>query len=191
MKSKILLLCKFIFTFFVIGIVNLNVFAQSNVLQDESISYPVPIPVKIEEIKTNSQKINIGESFDAPNNWVESLDIVLTKSVSKKISFLQVEFIFPNVDKNKSSLMIPVSIGSVPTKDQKTEVFGADGEAIVSLKSKSSVFQEQFSDDTYRRDKVIIRIGRIMYDDGTGWAHGRLTRQDADNPMRWNIVPTD
>ena len=89
MKSKNLLLSKFIFTFFVIGIVNLNVFAQSNVLQDESISYPVSIPVKIEEIKTNSQKINIGESFDAPNNWVESLDIVLTKSVSKKICFLR------------------------------------------------------------------------------------------------------
>ncbi len=35
---------------------------------------------------------------------------------------------------------------------------------------------------------MLIRLARVIFDDGTGWAHGRNTRRDALNPLRWNVL---
>lgn len=166
--------------------------ASGRLIRDTSITIPVAPPVRLKGIKMSGRRVEAGRRFDAPDNWLDGLSADVENLSEKNIERLQLEFIFPAATPDESALLVPVSYGKVyslsqPETASRTPV-GPGVSVNFALASKAAAIREELARRRLRGDVVNIRLARVEFDDGTGWALGRNTRRDAENPLRWNIL---
>jgi hypothetical protein len=166
--------------------------ASGKLVKNTSITTPVAPPIQIKETKVSGYNIKVGERFDAPDDWLDDLTVIVENTSGKNIEHMQLEFIFPGTVPGGPPLRIPLSYGKVLGLDQLAGFSGPPinpgGAITLTLAPKAGVIRGMLTGRNFRRDAVNIRLARVIFDDGTGWAHGRNTRRDANNPLRWNVL---
>ncbi len=148
--------------------------------------------MQIKAITALGRDIAAGKRFDAPDGWLDGLSVTVNNVSGKRIEHLQLEFMFLDATPGRPPALVPLSYGRVPGLDQEAShavpALDSGADASLKLASKSEVLGQLFDQGSFRRDTVLIRLARVIFDDGTGWAHGRNTRRDAHNPLRWNVL---
>lgn len=176
---------------FILTNLTFQVAAQSKIIKNLTMTVPFESPVAIKQLNSGSQNLDFGLEFNAEQEWFSNLSIELESNIDKEINYVQLELLFLSDDKDILPLVVPLSLGNpLDNNKQTSNVMSVKGSvAQINLNSKVSNLQEIVTSNGYSGDRLVIRIARVQYNDGTGWAHGRKTQRDPNNLLRWNILP--
>jgi hypothetical protein len=165
---------------------------QGKLVRDASITFPVAPPIKVKAITASGRNITAGERFAAPDNWLDGLRVTVENVSGKRVEHVELQFMFAGPVPGRPPALVPVGYGKIPGLDHASSNPGPPldrgGAATLALSTKSGLLGELFKQGGFRRQAVTMRLARVIFDDGTGWAHGRNTRRDAQNPLRWNVL---
>src|SRR5205085_11043113 len=131
------------------------------------------------------------------DDWLKGLTLKLKNKSGKSIVYLEVNIYIPETNASELPIRASISYGQIPPAQQEgapstaSEAILHGNHVVVSLSERDyqvykNLLKEKRGQDTF--DKVELRIGMIIFDDGTAWDKGRALRRDPNNPRRWVVV---
>jgi hypothetical protein len=155
-------------------------------------------PVEIIDVQVNGHSVKFGSVFPGDEEWLKNLQLKLKNRSGKSITYLEVEIEIPESVTRGLPLIIPITYGQMTSA---TSVPGISTGPKPILHNDSLVMG--FSGADYERtqnvltnkganpriDTVEIRIGMVIFDDGTAWREGQLLHRDPNDLNKWLVMP--
>jgi hypothetical protein len=176
---------------------NLNVLtraAQSEIKSLEKQEYYPNEPLNFLEIKAANKSIRLGEGFIAGDNWLENASFRVKNTSDKEIVYIEIDINFPETESSGNEMSYRLKFGHGPgaPDSNRALVFEPDAETILGLAGDQYTRLVKFVEERQQFStisKATIRIGFVIFTDGTGWAGGQFHRPDANNPNRYIPIP--
>lgn len=147
-------------------------------------------PLRIVEVKAANKSVKLGEKFEGDDDWIKNASIRVKNVSDKAIIYIEIDFNFPETKTSGNEMSYRLKLGHRPgahdpnpplqLKTGDETVLSLDGERYDQLVR----FLEQRHPMSGIR-KAIIRIGFVVFADGTGWSGGLFHRRDPNNPNRY------
>jgi hypothetical protein len=149
------------------------------------------------EVKVGEQAIQFDNTFVADEDWLRGSKFKLKNISGKSIVYLEIELWIPASVTNGRPLIVPIRYGQMPSASSGSSVATApdsvlDGNEVelsVSDKIYTNAKQVLANRGSNSISDVEVRIGMVIFDDGTAWREGHLLRRDPNNPDSWKAVP--
>lgn len=172
---------------------NLNVStrgAQSEIKSLEKQEYYPNEPLNFLEIKAANKRIRLGEGFIASDNWLENASFRVKNTSKKEIAYIEIDINFPETKSTGNEMSYRLKFGHRPAAPDSNRAlfFKPDAETILELTVDKYSRLVKFVEERQQIatiSKATIRIGFVIFTDGTGWAGGQFQQQDAKNPNRY------
>jgi hypothetical protein len=155
-------------------------------------------PMDLEDVQVRGtlnvkESVKVGTKFHGDEDWLKGLTVELKNKSGKSIVYAEVFVYVPTSETEDKPIRLSLRYGAFP-------VFETDTSSQLILPAGSITLA--LSDDEYDQAKgllreknasldfsrVEMRIGMVIFDDGTAWKNGRALRRDPNNPKKWNVV---
>ena len=167
---------------------------REKVIAKASFSFPNQ-PIEIVGAGNSRKFVKLNEKFTQDTDWLKDFKIKFKNKFNKNITFILFGIEFPETISSGNIMSFPLSYGFHPVfsaKDEKVDPVKADETFELTLTEKNYQQLKSFIEKRHLLDdlsKVEIRLGFILFEDGTGWSTGKLVRPDPNNPQ--TFVPID
>ncbi|PYS23424.1 MAG: hypothetical protein DMF72_09370 [Acidobacteria bacterium] len=159
-------------------------------------------PVDMEDIQVRDDQglksVKPGSKFHGNEDWLKGLTLRLKNTSDKSIVYAEIRVYVPTSETEDKPVAFSLRYGVMPRPG--SDNFGLNPSQPIAHGRSVTV---TLSDDDYELGKNIvrekrgnvnfnhleIRVGMIVFDDGTAWKNGYSLRRDPNDPERW--VPVD
>jgi hypothetical protein len=155
-------------------------------------------PLKILEVRVAEQAINLDDSFAGDDDWLKGIRFKVKNLSTSPIVYLEIKLYIPESVTGDYPFLIPITFGQMPSASD-------DLNALTTVANKllrDNDVEVAFSEEHYKSIKQVLaragvtkaisdvelRIGMVVFDDGTAWNEGHPMRRDPNNPDRWEVV---
>ena len=162
------------------------------VIKDDTLAAPVAPPIRLKAVRAGGHRVNVGESFDAADNWLEDLNLTVENVSGKNIEYLEVVLILrstsPGAPHHRIALGYGNAMGPASPAASAEPPLNPGRSVALSMAPHAGLLRVRMAGGGYHRDVVTVKLARVQFEDGTGWSHGRNTRRDPGNPLRWEVL---
>lgn len=153
--------------------------------------------VRMGESSSGKRDLKIGSPLLAGDDWVRGLTFRVKSNATKPITYLELELDVLKSEHSRDTVGIDLVYGRMPplpgaNNDAPAAKTINPGEEVeLSLSdSQYDTFMELLRRNrgSTAFDKLQVRTGRIVFDDGTMWYNGQTLTRDPADPQRWNVV---
>lgn len=155
-------------------------------------------PIQITKVKAKGKMLELGKKILAEDDWLRGLTISLRNVAGKTIVFVDLELHFLRPDKNSLEPITayPISIGnSLDGGGASSQPSLAPSVRILPGESwDMSLADQDYTSllDFLKRTRhpgsvkeVEVIVHKVIFDDNTCWAAGRMFRRSPENPDEW------
>lgn len=149
-------------------------------------------PIKIENITTNGNVVELGKRFPGDKDWLKGLTIRVKNVSEKAIAHIQIDLAFPrNVPEDVPKYYMPLLYGLDPLdyRDSETPAILLPGEmAELRLPDVNlPVIHRDLADLGYPENVTHVRlsIADVIFLDRLMWTGDDIVFPDPANPKRW------
>ncbi|HYY56970.1 MAG TPA: hypothetical protein VE842_06520 [Pyrinomonadaceae bacterium] len=161
---------------------------------------PVEIlDVQVKNLQGIKQSIKFGSKFVGNEDWLRGLTLKLKNNSGKSIVYMEV-YVYIPVPGSPTldyAVRMHINYGRMPlspedlTNDSAPKRVLNDKEFILTLSDQDyqaykGLVKEKHGSDSF--DNAKVRIGMIVFDDGTAWDNGHLLNRDPDDPRNWKVA---
>jgi len=154
-------------------------------------------PVEIVDPSVKGVPIALGKEFNGGPDWIKSLRLKVKNKYSKTITFIGLDFDFPETSTTGIMMMHQLFIG------QRSDAKFTQNNPPLSLPPNRDVeialepeFQsikrllEARNGPIENINHIVIRIRDVMFDDGTLYANGNFWQPNPDqnSPHKWVLI---
>lgn len=161
-------------------------------------------PVEIVDTQVNTaqggkQPVKFGSKFSGNEDWLKGITFKIKNKSGKAIVYMEVYIYIPAPDTTPKAhdILMPVSHGRMPllpgdfADTPAPSPVANDKEITLILTDRTyeaykGLTIEKHGSATF--DKVRVRIGMIVFDDGTAWKNGHILRQNPHDPRSWKVI---
>lgn len=157
------------------------------------------VPIEIIEPKVKGRAIALGEDFDGDSDWLSHLTFRIRNKSNKPVTFVQLDLDFPETIATGPIMMHRLLIGRrtdlSSTQSNATLHMEPNNEIEISLEPEFKSIKRLIEARQGPMDKinnVMIRIGDVMFEDGTIYSGGGIFKPNPDptSSQKW-ILLTD
>lgn len=152
-------------------------------------SYPNE-PLEIVDIKAANKTVSLGEQFSGDDDWLKNASFKVKNVSGKDIIYIEIDLNFPETKASGSEMSYRLKLGHRPAAHDVNPplLLRTNEEAVLGLEGSRyeqlvKFLQERYPISAIR--KASIRIGFVIFLDGTGWSGGLFHRRDPNNPNRY------
>lgn len=147
-------------------------------------------PLQIVDIKAANKTVRLGEQFDGGEEWLKSAALTVRNVSGKDIIFIEIDINFPETKSSGNEMSFPLRLGQRPgaLNNSAPLLLQTNHEVTLSVTGMSYAELVRFIEHRHpisAINKAIIRVGFVIFADGTGWSGGTFYRQDPNNPNRY------
>lgn len=152
-------------------------------------------PIKLDSVKAVKKLTKFGESFEADKDWLKGAEIKLKNISGKEITFVEVDVNFPDTMSTGPEMSFRINLGrmhgmNMPGKETLSLLPDADLNVVIDEKRYADLVRFVKSRHSIDEiNKTHVRIGFVVFADGTAWGAGSFYKQDPNNSKRW--LPVD
>lgn len=147
-------------------------------------------PVKIVGLNVGGKSVKFSEKITGDDSWLKGTKFRLKNVTGKKIVFIELDVNFPETRATGSEMSYRINLGQIPNIGHPAAPLSLipEGELDADIDEKRyanmlKLIQERHSLSDI--SKALIRVGFVVFDDGTAWSAGSFYRQAEENPKRW------
>lgn len=147
-------------------------------------------PLKIVGVKAANKSVRLGEKFDGADDWMRNANIRVKNVSDKTIIYIEIDLNFPETKASGNEMSYRLKLGHRPAAhnmDPSLELRTGE-EAVLSLDGERYEQLVRFLEQRHPISgirKGIVRIGFVIFVDGTAWSGGMFHRRDPNNPNRY------
>lgn len=133
--------------------------------------------------------------FLGDSRRLSRLAVEVRNNSQKSIAYLQASVPFTGVKVGEADLVLPFTFGSLPETGLASERFAKPGD-VVALSARPDTIrrtEEVLSERGYvfsATQKIPVRLGAVIFTDGTALYGGLIHVRDPKDPNRWTAVGT-
>lgn len=151
-------------------------------------------PIELAELKIKGKAVSLGDTFKGESDWLKNLTLKVKNKSEKPITLLQIDLDFPETSATGSIMMHQLFIGQSPdlgsTRDNQPLLLKPNESVSISLESEFADIKrliELRQPPVENINRVVIRLGEVVFEDGTRYSGGSIFRRnpDANNPRKW------
>lgn len=154
-------------------------------------------PIELTGLKVNQKEVELNKSFSDDNDdWLKDLTIKFKNKHDKAVIYIRVGLDFPETKATGNEMSYPLTYGIEPREFARNplvkERVGSGQTVELKLTEKKFEGLKSFIERRHllsTLNKVNLRIGFILFEDGTAWSGGSFMRQDPANPNSY--IPID
>lgn len=155
---------------------------------------PANEPVEVTEPKIKGRDIKLGDIVKEGSDWLKHLTFKVKNKSDAPITFLQVDLDFPETSATGSVMMHQLFIGQSPdigsTRNNQALRLNPNESISISLEPEYGNIKrliELRQPPVENINKVVIRLGEVMFEDGRRYSGGSLFRRNPDpgSPRKW------
>jgi len=154
-------------------------------------------PLEFSDVKVKGKSVRLNKKFEGEGEWLKELNLSLRNKSDKAITFAALHVDFPETKTlGGAMVMHPVYVGQDPSNNPspaRPPLRLGPGESVeISLAADFELIKR--SVETYRPvdqiREVVIRLDRVMFEDGTLYSGGGLFKRNPDksSPRKWVLV---
>lgn len=155
-------------------------------------------PVEMEDIQVRDNQglksVKPGAKFRGNEDWLKGLTLRLKNTSDKSIVYAEVRVYVPTSETEDKPVAFSLRYGVMPRLGSDNLGLSpsqpiAHGRSVTVVLSDDdyelakNIVREKRGDVNFNH--VEIRVGMIVFDDGTAWKNGYSIRRDPNNPERW------
>jgi len=157
-------------------------------------------PIEIIEPSAKGIPITLGKEFDGESDWIKNLRFKIRNKYTKEITFINLDFDFPETSATGIMMAHQLFIGQRPdlkfTLNNPPLSLQPNGEVEISLESEFQSIKrsiESRQGPVENINNIVIRTGDVMFEDGTLYSGGNFWRPNPDpnSPHKWLLVTGD
>jgi hypothetical protein len=147
-------------------------------------------PLRIVEVIAGNKSVKLGEKFHGDDDWIKNASIRVKNVSDKPIIYIEIDFNFPETKTSGNEMSYRLKLGHRPgahDKNQPLQLKNGD-ETVLTLDGERYDQLVKFLEKRHPISgirKATIRIGFVIFADGTGWSGGLFHRRDPNNPNRY------
>jgi len=159
-------------------------------------------PMDLEDIQVRgsgkaTESVNVGTTFLGDEDWLKGLTVKVKNKSGKSISYAELYVYVPTSETEDKPIRLSLRYGVMPSACSETDA--SNQSKLISHGSSTTL---TLSDSEYDLAKGLLseknvttdfkqiemRIGMVIFDDGTAWKNGSLLHRDPNDPSKWNVV---
>ena len=157
------------------------------------------VDTQVSTLQGGKQSVKFGSKFQGSEDWLKGITFKVKNKSGKAIVYMEVYVYItaPDTIPEAHGVLIPVSYGRMPllpgdfADTPAPNPVANDKEVAIILSDRTyeaykGLIIEKHGSASF--DSVRVRIGMIVFDDGTAWDNGHILRQDPDNPRNWKVM---
>jgi hypothetical protein len=145
-------------------------------------------PVEIVSITARGKKVDLGEEFIQPTEWLRDLEIEIKNTSGQVIEFLVIDLLFPETTSTGNVMSFPLRYGRSTSTAGTLEAeqqapIGPNRSITLSLDDNRLLRLQRFLETRHKVDSLTrldIRILKVHFDNGRGWDSGIPTKRDPE-----------
>lgn len=159
-------------------------------------------PLDLEDVQVRrslnvKESVKVGLKFHGDEDWLKGLTVKLKNKSGKSIIYAEVNVYVPTSETEDKPVGLSLWYGVFPRFPSEMDISSqskriSHGVSITVVLSDDEYDQAKalLSEKNANLDfsKVELRIGMVVFDDGTAWKNGTPLRRDPNNPLRWRVV---
>ncbi len=152
-------------------------------------------PVEIVSVGNSRKTVKLNEKFTQDMEWLKGFKVIVKNKFNKDITYILLKLEFPETTASGNIMVFPLNYGNSPiaaVKNEKVEAVKPGKTVELALTEKNYEQLRSFIETRHLLDdlsKAEVRVGIILFEDGTGWSAGDFVRQDPDKPGKF--IPLD
>lgn len=157
------------------------------------------VDTQVSTLQGGKQSVKFGNKFSGSEDWLKGITFKVKNKSGKSIVYMEVYVYIPAPDTTpkEHDVMMPVSYGRMPllpgdfADTPAPNPVANDKEVALILSDRSYEAYKGVVIEKHGRasfDNVKVRVGMIVFEDGTAWKNGHILRQDPDNPRNWKVI---
>lgn len=152
-------------------------------------------PIKVVNIKIKNKIVKSKEKFLENDDWLKDFLIEVENISGQTINYLEIELSFPR-DQNgmprapateilKYGVFPPLP-GQTPYLNPSEPPLHPGNKTIVGVASYEELLALlDYAGHPRSIQEIKVRIGRVIFTDGTMWSGGSIFRRDPNDPKKW------
>lgn len=152
-------------------------------------------PVKIAKLKIKGAGIELGQKFQADDDWFRNLTVSVKNTSDKTVVFIDLMLTFPATadptqEQAASDHLIyghyppPPGESGTPHPDQPPLKPGDSATLILTDYEGTRQFLDKVGKPKSIKE-IEVSIGEIIFENGIKWSGGQLFRRDPNDPHSW------
>lgn len=157
------------------------------------------VDTQVSTARGDKQPVKFGSKFSGNEDWLRGLTFKVKNKSGKAITYMEVYVYIPAPDTTPKAhdVLMPVTYGRMPllpgdfADTPAPNAVANDKEVTLILTDRTYEAYKGLVIEKHGRasfDNVKVRIGMIVFDDGTAWDNGHILRQDPDDPRTWRVI---
>ncbi len=154
-------------------------------------------PVEIKRINVKGQRVELQRGFLGDENWLEGFAFEITNTSRQAIRYVDASLVFPQDERGlpQRPATEVLRYGTFPKasepllgSQQKGGVLAPGQSTVLTLKDYTGMLQLlEWSGHPKNISSVTIRLGRVLFADGTMFSSGKILQRDLKNPENWIV----
>ena len=159
-------------------------------------------PMDLEDIQVRgsgktTESVSVGTTFLGDEDWLKGLTVKVKNKSGKSIAYAELYVYVATSENEDKPIRLSLRYGVTPAACSETD---ASNQPKLILHGNSTTLV--LSDNEYDQAKALLteknvttdfkqvemRIGMVIFDDGTAWKNGAVLHRDPNNPLKWNVV---
>lgn len=153
-------------------------------------------PLEIEEIQIRGNgglmAVNADTKFRADDDWLRGLTLRLKNKSDKSIVYAEIRVYVPTSETEDQPVALSLRYGVLPeaqgARSNSLPLVAQGNHMTVTLLDEEyelgkNLVREKRGNSTYNHAE--IRVGMVVFDDGTAWRNGFRIHRDPNDPGRW------
>jgi hypothetical protein len=147
-------------------------------------------PLRIINVKAANKSIALGEKFDGGDDWLKDASVRVKNISDKDIIYIEIDFNFPETRTSGNEMSYRLKMGHRPEAHDTNPplMLKRNDEALLTLDQEKYDQLLRFVGERHPISAIrraVIRIGFVIFADGTAWSGGLFHRRDPNNPNRY------
>lgn len=144
-------------------------------------------PVEVADPKIGGKAVSLGKAFEAKPDWLTGVTISLKNKWTTPITYVRLDIDFPETQATGAIMMHQLHLGRRPGAGARSKndplliepnaTFEVPLAAEYPEIKKLIELRHPSVEDV---DKIVVRLGEVMFDDGTLYSGGGFFRQEPD-----------
>lgn len=164
------------------------------------LKHPAPKnePIIVTDIKVKTKDVKLGEGFETESDWLRQVTFKIKNKSDKAITYLQIDLDFPETKATAGAIMMhQLFFGQRPdfiSSLKNPPLYIKPNETLeISLESEYNSIKgliELKHPSIENINKIVIRTGSMMFEDGTLYSSGAFLKRnpDPDSPQKWVLI---
>lgn len=157
-------------------------------------------PIELTDLKVRDKSINLNQAFNDEIDWLKNFSFKIKNKSNKAITYVQLDIDFPETKATGNIMMHQIFLGQREdfkfTLDNPPLYLQPNGSTDISLASRHDAikrFIETRKSPIENINKIVIRVGEVMFEDGTLYTGGGLFRRnpDSNSSEKWIQIPNE